>query len=84
MSNHLPSDRPDPTPPSGGQRGCAPILLGLFGVVLLLPGVCAGLVTLSMGPSGLSTNDLALLLPIFLVCAATFAVGIWLIRQAFR
>jgi hypothetical protein len=56
----------------------------LFGVVLLLPGVYAGLVTLSMGPSGLSTNDLALLLPIFLVCAATFAVGIWLIRQAFR
>jgi hypothetical protein len=84
MSAEPPSDPPASRPPTGAQKGCATVLLGLFGVLLLLPGVCGGIMALSLRPSNLSPNDMGLLIALFLVLAGLFAAGIWLIRMAFR
>jgi uncharacterized membrane protein len=81
MSAHLPPDQPGPAP--ARQSGCAPFLLGLLGVVLLLPGICSVPVVLGMREL-FTSRDAAWLIPLLIVVAILFVVGIRLIRKAFR
>jgi hypothetical protein len=70
-----PSDPPDAT-------GCGPMVTILAGIVLLLPGICSlGFMAAEGSRMFSETNDILLL---WLVCFAFSAVGIMLIRAAWR
>ena len=52
----------------------------LFGIVLLIPGICS-LNVLMIYVMGRSKNGLILLIPLWAVCFAISAFGIWLLRK---
>jgi len=88
MSPHLP---PDPlgsvTPPPSrpARSGCATVLLGLLGFMLLVPGLCVlGIAALSSGQGAPSLDAFLGLLPLLTFLAMLFVGGILLIRAAFR
>jgi hypothetical protein len=84
MMTQLPPDQPSTTAPGpGGQSRCAPALLGLLGFILLVPGLCSVPVVLAM-PGLLTARDAVMIAPLLIVFAILFAVGIRLIRKAFR
>jgi hypothetical protein len=56
------------------------MLMVIFGVILLMPGVCAIFFMVGMGPSG-ADSGIALL---WAVCLAVAFGGLWLLRSAFR
>jgi len=81
MSTLPPPEEPGPAP--ARKSGCVPFLLGLLGVVLLLPGICSVPAVLGMREL-FTAGDAAWLIPVLIVVAALFVVGIRLIRKAFR
>jgi hypothetical protein len=84
MNPQLPPDQPATTPPGpGGRSGCAPALLGLLGFILLVPGLCSVPLVLAMRDL-LTAKDAAVIVPLLIVFAILFVVGIRLIRKAFR
>lgn len=54
------------------------ILIGLVGILLLLPGLCALIFAIGFGGEGLS------LIPLWLICLLISAGGIALLRRALR
>lgn len=78
-------DQPSAVPPgSHWQRGCAPVLLGLLGFILLVPGVCTALFAIGVWGK-VSTGDfVGLMLFLGVPALLLLGVGIWLIRKVFR
>ncbi|MES5487015.1 hypothetical protein QMZ05_30045 [Bradyrhizobium sp. INPA03-11B] len=74
-----PPSLPPPLPPQRG--GCATAFMALFGVFLLLPGLCALL--FGFGVLSESRTDPSILLLILLGLAVCFA-GVMLIRAAIK
>jgi hypothetical protein len=75
---------PQSPPPPPPMSGCALVLLGLVGVVLLLPGLCSLIVIgigLSDGSLGRHLNDV---IGFFLMSFVAAAGGFFLIRFVFR
>jgi hypothetical protein len=66
--------------PDSGRAPVLTVLMVIFGVILLMPGVCAIFFMVGMGPSG---ADSAIAL-IWAVCLAVAFAGFWLLRRAFR
>jgi lipopolysaccharide export LptBFGC system permease protein LptF len=56
------------------------VLMVIFGILLLLPGVCAIFFMVGMGGSG---SDSAITL-LWIICLLIAAGGVWLIVRAFR
>jgi hypothetical protein len=56
------------------------VLMVIFGVILLMPGVCAIFFMVGMGASG---SDSAITL-LWIICLLIAAGGVWLIVRAFR
>jgi hypothetical protein len=56
------------------------VLMVIFGVILLMPGVCAIFFMVGMGGSG---SDSAITL-LWIICLLIAAGGVWLIVRAFR
>jgi hypothetical protein len=83
VSDPQPPDQPGPAPAPRTQSGCAPALLGLLGFILLVPGLCS--VPLALGMREILTaRDAVVIVPLLIVFAILFVVGIRLIRKAFR
>jgi hypothetical protein len=59
------------------------VLMVILGVILLLPGVCAGVFMVAMGSESLSNGNGGLV-ALWLVCFLIAFGGAMLIRQAFR
>jgi hypothetical protein len=57
--------------------------MAVFGFVLLLPGICSVPLVLGLREM-LTANDLATIVPLLIVFALLFVVGIRLILKAFR
>ncbi|GKQ53918.1 hypothetical protein [Bradyrhizobium sp. Ce-3] len=73
----VPAQPPPPLPPP--RSGCATAFMVLFGLILLLPGLCALL--FGFGVLSESKNDPSILFLILLGLAVCFA-GVMLIRAA--
>jgi hypothetical protein len=69
---------PPPPPPSGTGSGCLSAIMVLFGIVLLLPGLCA-ILLFSSSPGSLRGAE-----QIVLMCGLAAAAGIALIVAATR
>jgi hypothetical protein len=73
-----------PPPPRRARSGALTVLMFLVGILLLLPGLCAGafVVAFAVDPQGLFNN--AELLWLWATCFAVAAGGSALIRYAVR
>ena len=77
-------DHPLTTPSSPrGRNGCLTALLAVLGLLLLLPGLCAGFWVIGLW-GGMSAKERADGMSMLAVFAALFGLGIWLIIRAFR
>lgn len=63
-----------------GRHPALTVLMVIFGIILLLPGVCA---VFFMTASGSFGGD-AMILTLWAVCFLISAGGIWLLISAFR
>jgi hypothetical protein len=81
MSDQPPSTEPPPpaAPRPPARSGCATAIMVLVGIVLLLPGLCAILLT-GMVPGHFGREEFQLVA----VCGAAAVVGIFLIVAAMR
>lgn len=83
MSNEQPpvaEPTPTPAPPTPPARsGCASVIMVLLGVILLLPGLCAILLT-SLVPGHIGREEIQLLAG----CGAAAIAGIFLIVAALK
>ena len=68
------SEMPSPSPP---RSGCVTALMVMFGVILLLPGICA-LIFVVDSPSDLDSR----FIPILALTALVAFAGVMLIRAA--
>jgi hypothetical protein len=66
--------------PASRRAPVLTVLMVIFGVILLMPGVCAIFFMVGMGPSS-ADSALALL---WAICILIAFGGFWLIRRAFR
>ena len=71
------TDPHQPQPPSADRSGCATALMLVGGIVMLLPGACAGFFALTSSP-GLGYD----LYPLWHACFAVSAGGVALIVWA--
>ena len=81
MSNSF--DPQTPPPPGQSRPVILSILMVLFGLILLLPGLCA-VIFAGMALSGGPGSDIGQFAVLWLICLAISAGGIALIVKAFR
>lgn len=72
---------PSPPPPPSQRSGCATAFMVLFGIILLLPGLCA--ILFGVGSLSNSSPDPALLFLVLLGLLVGFA-GVMLIYAAIK
>lgn len=78
----IPEPPPGPPAPPERRNGCLTAFMALVGIILLLPGLCALIAGL---PEIAHTGRLdGIILTLFAVTFAIGALGIWLLRVAFR
>lgn len=77
-----PGSLPPPSQAPERRSGCLVAFMAVAGIVLLLPGLCSLIVGL---PEIAQTGRIdGIILALFAVTFAIGALGIWLIRAAFR
>jgi len=81
MSDQTPNPDPTlpPTPPPPVRSGCASVIMVLLGIILLLPGLCAILLT-SVVPGHIGREEVQLIAG----CAVAAVAGIFLIIAALK
>jgi uncharacterized membrane protein HdeD (DUF308 family) len=70
-----------PGPPPAQRHGCATAIMVIFGIILLLPGLCA--ILFGVGALADHSSDPTLVVLVVIGIAVGFA-GIMLIREAIR
>ena len=66
-----------------GRHPFLTVLMVIFGVILLLPGICAAVFMVGGGFGAISRDD-AWLLVLWAACILVSLGGIWLLVKAFR